>query len=1088
MSTPSRIGPAFEHNGMHIERARFYAIACDPRRAVAVEACAGAGKTWMLVSRILRALLQEGADACAPHEILAITFTKKAAAEMRQRLDEWLHEFAHATPQQLVQELQLRGMSPDAAQAAAPRLSGLHARLLAGGRPVQFRTFHAWFASLLRGAPLALLQALHLPANYQLIEDDTDACARAWRPFLQRLLEQPEARADYLALVASHGRSQSAKALQEALKRRTEFALADAHEAVEQAVQPFATLHPRLAAFARPHEWLCGEVARARWLAWARALGAEANKTPQKAAAAVIDCFGTGALHDAAVALPRLRAAFFVAGEDRLTQHLKKYPAAQAAETELQLLCAAQAQHEAWAYQQRMTRLTRLLLEAYAQLKRERGWVDMNDVERAAQQLLGNAELWGWVLERLDARIKHLLIDEFQDTNPLQWQALLGWLSSYAGAGSSPPGLFIVGDPKQSIYRFRRAEPQVFIAAQRFVREALGGDLLACDHTRRNAPAVIDVVNRAMAAAQAAGEMQGYRQHSTQSTATGLVSALPLVERPVEDKAGAARTETVWRDSLSEPRVLPEEHQLQLECRQAANWIASRLAAGAPPKEIMVLARRRNRLAALQDELRRLQIPVQQPETSDLHAAPEVQDLVALLDVLVSPAHDLSLARALRSPLWSLDDAALVQLALRQRAQAPRAIAWFDLLQADDLPAPLSGIGAQLCRWQALLMTLPPHDALAAIYHEANVLERFAAAAPAALRASVLANLRGLLAASLALDGARFATPYALVRALRAGQVKGPALAAADAVRLLTVHGAKGLEADAVLLLDCDSAPPKAQTMGALVDWPGEAAAPKRFLFLASEKRPPACCAELLAREQAERQREEINALYVACTRARQQLVLSASQAGRPAPGNWWQRLSPLAQLEPAPDAVPGQAGGDAAFHMQKMPAAPAASAQAAIQMIAPATQQRAADFGSAMHRLLQWAQPGTPLQAAQVQAVAREFGLAFSQARGAAVLAERIRAGQGAWAWQTDLLDWHGNEVALASDGVVLRIDRLVQRRDNGEWWVLDYKSAAAPQRDAALLDQMRGYRQAVRAANPGAVVRAAFLTGQGELVELTP
>jgi len=92
---------AYELNGDRVSREGFYAVACDPRRSVAVQACAGAGKTWMLVSRILRALL-EGAP---PHEILAITFTKKAAGEMRQRLTEWLEGFARATPEQLQQNI-----------------------------------------------------------------------------------------------------------------------------------------------------------------------------------------------------------------------------------------------------------------------------------------------------------------------------------------------------------------------------------------------------------------------------------------------------------------------------------------------------------------------------------------------------------------------------------------------------------------------------------------------------------------------------------------------------------------------------------------------------------------------------------------------------------------------------------------------------------------------------------------------------------------------------------------------------------------------------------------------------------------------
>ena len=100
--------PAYERNGQPLSRQDFYRIACDPQRHVAVEACAGAGKTWMLVSRILRALL----DGAPPHEILAITFTKKAAGEMRQRLTEWLEEFAHESDEELREELLCRGVEP----------------------------------------------------------------------------------------------------------------------------------------------------------------------------------------------------------------------------------------------------------------------------------------------------------------------------------------------------------------------------------------------------------------------------------------------------------------------------------------------------------------------------------------------------------------------------------------------------------------------------------------------------------------------------------------------------------------------------------------------------------------------------------------------------------------------------------------------------------------------------------------------------------------------------------------------------------------------------------------------------------------
>ncbi|MDB5826624.1 MAG: putative helicase, UvrD/REP-type, partial [Variovorax sp.] len=828
-------------------------------------------------------------------------------------------------------------------------------------------------------------------------------------------------------------------------------------------------------------------------------LGRETNKTPQKAAEAIIDVFGFGPIDDDALpgALTRLRKAFFIATEDRLNKNLQKFAAAQEAEADLQLLCAAEAQHAAWLYQLRMTRLTRVLLAAFSAVKRAHGWVDMNDVEQAAQMLLGESALSGWVQERLDARIAHLLIDEFQDTNPLQWHALYGWLSAYGGAVGRAPRVFIVGDPKQSIYRFRRAEPQVFIAAKAFVADVLGGDRLDCDHTHRNAMAVVRLVNQAMGAAQEAGEFDGYRAHTTERRDDGEVLKLPPIGRDaVGGAAGAAPADDGmlhWRDSLTTPRVLPEEQLLQKECEQAARWIAQRIADGTPPKQIMVLARRRSRLAAMQDALRELHIPTQQPEKNELHDAPEVQDMVALLDALVSPAHDLSLARALKSPLFGIGDDDLVQLALRQRAQP--GTPWLALLGAGDLPNALAPLGETLHRWQEWLAALPPHDALDAIFHDGDVLARFGAAAPAALRQTVLSNLRGLLAASLEIDGARFATPYGLVRALRAGGVRAPAVTAPDAVRLLTVHGAKGLEADNVVLLDCDAAAPRSQTMGVLVEWKGGDAKPTRFVFMASEKTPPACATPLLEEEQRARHREELNGLYVATTRARERLVLSAVEPARQNEGSWWVRLergcTPVEADEPlATPMINGGAAGS--FSLKEAPAAlPAAlvlpsKGAAAVVKRPVAVDARAAAFGQAMHRLLEWAVPGEPLPKAHVRAAAREFLLDATQARDAALYAQRIRAGAGAWAWDERMIDWHGNEVTLVHGGEPLRIDRLVRHRETGAWWVLDYKSTAHPERDESLIAQMQRYRVAVQNANPGATVRAAFLTGQGELVSL--
>ena len=1187
METP----PAYQHNGKTISAEAFYGIACDPRRNVAVEACAGAGKTWMLVSRIVRALLDsadtaDGLLTVQPHEILAITFTKRAASEMRERLYQWLAEFAQADDATLARELKMRGFS-DKKSLQAPsinlkKLSKLYQSILATGRQVQIRTFHSWFAALLRSAPLAVLQQLELPPDYELLEDDAQAKTLVWRRFYAALAAAPERKADFEAVVFEHGRFQCEKALQVALDKRIEFTLADAQGVVDASVLQFSEQHAGFGGVGAPDEFITANPANSQRLqAAAKALG-RASAPTFSAKGVELETALTGGNLDAAFA-----ALLTKDGTPRkFSEKIVGIDAVRVAQDLVLRVVAARRQHGAWAYQQRMARLTRVLIAEFGALKREHGWVDMNDVERAALIMLGDPVLSGWVQQRLDARIKHLLIDEFQDTNPLQWQALLSWLSGYAGAGggasggagATAPSVFIVGDPKQSIYRFRRAEPQVFEAAQAFVRDGLQGDLLKCDHTRRNATQVIATVNAAMGQARDAGHYEGFREHTTSSGEAGRVCKLPPIPRDAGDSGDSTGAGDVdggidlyaapshvapWRDTLTTPRELPEETLRTLEARQAAGWIARQIAGdgsdigrraateggsggraeggsgrGLAPPDIMVLSRKRSGLAPLQDELRALNIAAQIGEKTELIDCCEVQDIVALLDVLVSPQHDLSLARVLKSPLFGLGDDALVQLALLQQQARPAVlqnltpdvapttapgikpdiqlsatqptpdttplVPWFDLLYKLEHTIQCGrGIMSVLSLWKGWIDKLPPHDALQAIYGDGDVLARFAIAAPVAQREAVLANLRALLGVSLQLGGGRYATPYALVRALKAGGVQAPAAVVENAVRLFTIHGAKGLEAHTVLLLDTDTAPRKADTMGVLVDWPGESAAPRKFVFLASESHPPACAVETLAVETAERQREELNALYVALTRARHTLAISSIAPYRESGQSWWVRLSGLARdaqddacgdaplhgvaggatdSAVAPNAA--RASGMAVFYLKELPPAPANVTQKTIknEASAVAADSASARRGQAMHRLLEWGNAG----AANIHAAMREFDLTPGQGSEAADMARRILHGEGAWAWDTALVCWQGNEVELNCDGETQRLDRLVQRSDTGEWWVLDYKSPHAPQDDPALVKQLQHYRATVRAVYPVAIVRAAFLTAAGRLVEL--
>jgi ATP-dependent helicase/nuclease subunit A len=1084
---------AYERNGALVTADAFYAIACDPRRSVAVEACAGAGKTWMLVSRMVRALLEgvenAGTDGrLQPQEILAITFTKRAAGEMRERLYEWLAEFAHADRAKLLHELQIRGVPGLHDEATASRLAtqlqGLYAAMLATGRSVQIRTFHGWFAALLRSAPVAVLQSLGLPVNYDLLEDDSQARALVWRRYYQALVGNPALKADFEAVVFAYGRSQTEKALQAALDKRVEFALADAVGVTDESVKSFGEQFPAFAALEAPEDAFTAGPAHQLLVDAAIALGRASAVTFSAKGAELERALTVGDKSAVYLALLTTEGKARKFGEKIIG-----ISTVREAQEFVLAVAAARHQHDAWAYQQRMARLTRLLIAEFAALKRERGWVDMNDVERAALVMLGDPVLSGWVQEKLDARVRHLLIDEFQDTNPLQWQALLAWLGSYAGAGQAP-SVFIVGDPKQSIYRFRRAEPQVFRAAQAFVQNGLGGDLLSCDHTRRNAQGVISAVNAAMAQAVEVDGYEGFRAHSTDSAQLGAVGRLPPILRVKVDKP--ADTEpTDWRDSLTQPREVPEETLRTLEARQAAAWIALQLeTAPLKPANIMVLSRKRAGLLPLQNELRALNIPAQIGEKTALIDCCEVQDIVALLDALVSPQHDLSLARALRSPLFGADDTALVQLALAQRRLSQP---WYQLLQGDaisplaelqtDEAQSLAGVALQLARWKNWLDTQPPHDALQSIYDDGDVLARFAAAAPDAQRVAVLANLRALLSVTLQVDGGRYTTPYALVRALKAGGIQAPATVSQEAVRLLTIHGAKGLEAEAVLLLDTDTPPRSADSMGVLVDWPGESTVPHRFVFLVSESRPPACCADALQAEKDERHREELNALYVALTRAKTTLAMSSIEPHRNAPGSWWLRLHALAAEWPQPalKAVVTELAAVSVVDFPELPPAP----WLPVAIAKPASDSAASRTGQAMHRLLEWG----AMSEAHVRAITREFRLDVAQAQAALAGAKAVLAGAGAWAWDPAVVSWQGDEVELAYEGQSLRLDRLVQRKDaghEGHWWVLDYKSNAAPQDLPELRAQMQTYCAAVQAVYPGEVVKAAFLTAQGKLLEV--
>lgn len=1059
---------AYYADGALVPCEHFYALACDPRRSAVVEACAGAGKTWMLVSRILRALLA----GAAPQEIVAITFTRKAAGEMRERLLQWLAEFAAADEPVRVRELVARGMSEPEARAAAPRLAALQDELLRGGRPVEIRTFHGWFSQLLRAAPLSVLQAEGLSAELQLVEDEAELMPPLWRRFHARVLADAELAASFQALTETRGRHNLREWLMTAFSKRVELRLAAGAGVLAVSMpdvpEPLAalqTLRPSLASLALE-------------------LGAAKGVKARDAATAIEQAL---ALVDEA-AFPALWAALFTK-TNTPKKGLGDSPAQLDCVASLQAVAADIAQHEAAAEHARMARLSEVLVAEFEALKRERGLVDMNDLERGALALLSRPELAGWVQQRLDARVRHLLIDEFQDTSPLQWQALHGWLSAYAGAGGGEISVFIVGDPKQSIYRFRRAEPRVFLAAGEFVSEGLGGVSLACDHTRRNAPEVLAAVNAAFD-----GHMPGFRPHTTEQGADASAGLFSMDgDAAVADVTSDADPDR-WRPSLTEPRVEAEEARRAPECERVAQAIRALLTEGLRPRDIFVLARKREPLRQMAEALLAAGIPHEAPEDNRLADLPDAQDLIALLDALASPGHALSLARALRSPLLGVDEADLLQLAEAAGSAAwlgaePRERrSWWDALaDVTDASPALLRARTLLFAWRDAATRCTPHELLDRIVDEGELIPRLLAAAPPSEAPRRVQAVNALLHAALELDGGRFAELYGFVRALRARSPKLAPSPADDAVQLLTVHGAKGLEAQAVILLDADAAPPRAETLSLACDWPVDAPAPARLAFLASESRPPPALAGLIDAERALREREELNALYVAMTRARSRLIVSRTPPKRGASEtNWWGRLAPLAR----PLELPQQhAEAPLSLPTPRHWPLPAWEPPPAAAAGGEARDAAQANLGEALHRVLEWASAGGRTQPldALVASAGQAFALdAANRQRLAAAADAILQSDECRPFFDPAQLRWAGNEVGINAAGDDRRIDRLVQR-DDGTWWVLDYKLGATPEREPAYIEQMRSYVAAVQALQPGEPVRAALISGTGRFVPVS-
>ena len=214
-------------------------------------------------------------------------------------------------------------------------------------------------------------------------------------------------------------------------------------------------------------------------------------------------------------------------------------------------------------FQPRCTALRRALLAHYQRLKDARGVLDFTDIEYRTHSLLTEDDHAAYMQYKLDARYRHILLDEFQDTNPLQWQILKSWFDAAVGAERTPH-VFVVGDPKQSIYRFRGADARLFNLAKQELGEHFGARHLTQDASWRNAQPILDVVNRLFAVEPAFTPFQPHHAH--QSSLPGQVWLLPL-----ETKTEAAEAaQTGLRNPLTTPLADAAESAHQREAERVS--------------------------------------------------------------------------------------------------------------------------------------------------------------------------------------------------------------------------------------------------------------------------------------------------------------------------------------------------------------------------------------------------------------------------------------------------------------------------------------------------------------------------------------
>ncbi|WP_442677910.1 double-strand break repair helicase AddA [Sphingomonas sp. ASY06-1R] len=859
--------------------------ASHPRSQVWLSASAGTGKTHVLTARVLRLLLK----GALPETILCLTFTKAGAAEMAERIQGRLAAWVRMSDPDLRRELHaLSEPNDDAAVRTARRL---FARVLdAPGGGLRIQTIHAFCQTLLAGFPTEA----GLTPGFRPLEGRAEAAlARATlgelvvaaerggdlgliddiQKLSRRLGEEKAER--YLALCARAPDALDALGPRQGVEARVRIALG----------VPLGDVETAIAQACADDRFDCATLRRVidANRAWGTKTGLE--HADIGAAFLAAEAGSRAGLLEALIGVARTKS-----GEPRAftAKLLGCDPGhdgncAQLAAA-VEHLLGLRARAELAALLAAGLRAGQAYSRAYAAAKRARGAVDFDDLIRLATRLLEEPGIGPWIRYKLDRGTDHILVDEGQDTNVAQWRIVRALAEEFFAEepeSQQVRTIFSVGDFKQAIFGFQGTDPMAFAAARRhFARAAEEGrrelELLSLDRSFRSTPPILAVVDQLVdqLGTERLGLLDKAEPHrSARANLPGTVT----LWKPVALAAGAPADdegEEGWIDDAARDFATRLAGQVRAWLDQPL-WLAGRGRA-LRPEDVLILVRKRGDLASLiVARLHAESVPVAGVDRLRLNAPLAVRDLMAAIRFVLQPEDDLNLANLLVSPLFGLTQDELYAVGFGRSGSLwsalgdhPAALGLRHLLARADLTTPyqfLENILSGMLDGRRKLMRRLGREARDPIEELLNAALLFESEATPTLQ--------------------RFLDWFDRDEV----EVTRDPSAPLDAVRVMTVHGAKGLQAPLVILADAAGDPDASRA--STIHWPLAEGEDKLPVFRPRKAELAGSLAQTLAETERREREEHWRLLYVAVTRAEEQLVIGGALGPRArgqAPAESW--------------------------------------------------------------------------------------------------------------------------------------------------------------------------------------------------------